>query len=434
MKYVVLAVLAGWLARIMAITTNLIGIPLVLQQLGQTQFGIVLIAISVGSWVGMGNLGISRVVANVVARYFHRSRAFIRQVVFYAIATSLAAQTSIFCICASILLFFADRIDLGSVGTSYRGQFIVSTIATFFTFSLWFFLSVFEGIDAGLHRRFRVAIYHIIGYAFTLVMLFTVFKSAPSILLATLLLSSGFLIGNILHTIDILMRHRELFHISTTHKRKLIQLMILSTVDFTIISLTGYIIYQSSTGLLGLLVGPEAIVNFGVFMKIMLSIAAAILSVTHPMSDMIAGRLARNDPDGAFNVATVTGSGLLLGGTVVAIAFALYGDRLISVWLHTPTTYDPLFRTGSSLLIFMTVASQYIFGVAIGYGRVKAVAHIHAVEALVCMPFGWFAYHIAGQAGILLAIDTVLIFGAAVALRTTLPFSLGRLTLRPQAD
>ena len=428
MKSIALSVLVGWLARIMAIATNLIGIPLVLQQLGHTQFGIVLIAMSVGSWVGIGNLGIGRAVANVVARYFHRSQAFIRQIVFYAIATSLAAQGLIFGICVCILLFFANRIDLGPVGISYRGQFIVSTIMTFFTFSLWFFLMVFEGIDAGLHRRFRVAIYHIVGYAFTLVMLFTVFRAAPSIVLGTFLLSSGFVIGNLLHTIDILFRHRELFRINAKYKRKLIQIMMLSTIDFTIISLRGYIIYQSSTSLLGLLVGPEEIVNFGVFMKIMVSIGAAILSVTHPMSDMIAGRMARNDHSGALNVATVTGSGLLLGGAMVAVAFALYGDRLISIWLHTPTVYDPLFRAGSSMLIFATVVSQYITGVAIGYGRTRTVARNHAVEALVSMPVAWLGYLMAGQAGILLAMDAVLILGAVVALRAGLP--LGRMKRR----
>src|SRR5262245_58980295 len=114
MKSVLLAACAGWLSRLIAIATNLIGMPLVLQELGQKRFGIMLIAMSVGSWVSLGNVGVGRVVANVVARYFHRSRAFIRQVVFYAVAASLAIQTIFFCICVLVLLEFADRIDLGS--------------------------------------------------------------------------------------------------------------------------------------------------------------------------------------------------------------------------------------------------------------------------------------------------------------------------------
>jgi len=65
---------------------------------------------------------------------------------------------------------------------------------------------------------------------------------------------------------------------------------------------------------------------------------------------------------------------------------------------------------------------------------VRTLARIHAIEALVSMPFAWLAYLIAGQAGILLAIDAVLIFGAAAVLRTTLPLRPGRLTLKSLAD
>jgi O-antigen/teichoic acid export membrane protein len=421
MKSILLATGAGWLARFFALVVNLIGIPLVLQELGQTRFGLMLIVMSIGSWVGLGNVGVGRVVANIVARFFHRSREFVRAVVFYAIVASLALQSLFFCICVVLLLGFADYIHLGSDGAAYKHEFVISTIANFFTFSLWFFLSVFEGIDAGQHRRFRLSLYQIAGYLLTLVLLFTAFKAAPSLLFATLLLSSGFLIGNVLHTIDILVRHRNLFRLVSNHRRQLIQIIMLSALDFTLISLAGSIIFQFSTGMFGLIVGPDAIIDLGVFMKIMMSVAGIILSVTYPMSDLIAGRVARNDTQGAIQVMLLTGSGLLLGSAIAAIAFELYGERIISVWLRTPTAYNPLFRTMASLLIFVTAASQFATGLAIGFGHLRNVARIHAVQAILALPIAWLFYMLAGQAGILLAMNVALVFGAVACLKIGLP-------------
>ena len=429
MRSILFNTAAGWLVRIMAILVNLIGVPLALQTLGPTRFGTILIAMSIGSWAGLGNVGFGRVIGLIMARFFHKSQTFVARVVSCVAIVSLVFQTGFFFVCIAVLTALSGYINLGSDAAAYKHEFMVSTISILLTFNLWFFLSIFEGIDAGQHQLFRLYWYQIAAYLGTLVLLFTVFRKMPSIIFATLLLGAGFLAGNIMHAVDAWIRHHDLFLAKAAWRRKLVQALLMSSVDFTIISMAIGIIFQFTTGIFGLIVGPDAIINLGVFMRIMASVGGVILTVTIPMSNLIAGRLAKQDVTGAINAALWTGAGLLSLCAFIAASFEFFGEWLVSIWLRSNIEFDRGFLFMASSQIFLAACSGYATGVAVGFGNLRWVSKIHAVQAVAVLPFGYLCYHLFGQAGILMAMNIVLLVGAVASFATQVPFEYLRLRL-----
>ena len=416
MRSMLLTTLAGWLARVLAMAVNVVGMPIVLHSLGTTRFGIMLISLSIGSWIGLGNAGFGRVVALITARYYRRSPAFVSSVVTHIASISARFYVALFFVFSTAFLLFTPWINLGADGARYALEFIIGTVLVFFSMSLWFFLAVFEGIDAGRHELFRLYWFQVLAYAITLVLMFTLFAWMPSLTFAIWLVSSGFIIGNLMHAIDVWRRHRALFRSTAKPRPAMIRSVLYNSVDFTIISIAISIIFQFTTGIVGLMVGPDEIINLGVFMRIMASVGGIILTVTVPMSNLIAGRLAHQDRTGAVKVAIWTGAGLLLSVGLAAVTFDIFGERLVSMWLRTPVAYEPAFRILASTLIFLTAVYAYASGLAIGFGKLRHVARVHIGLGAAVLPLAYGCFHSQGQAGILLAIDIVLFGGATACL------------------
>jgi Na+-driven multidrug efflux pump len=230
-----------------------------------------------------------------------------------------------------------------------------------------------------------------------------------------------------MHAVSVWIRYRSLFTWRLNQPRRLTRALLWGSSDFAMISIGLSIIFQFTTGIFGLIVGSDAIVNLGVFMRIMISVVGIFLTVTYPMSNLIAARLARGNLSGAVDTAVVSGVGLLLGGAVAAVGFALFGERLISIWLRTTVSYDPHFQIMSSLLFFCTAANVYATGVAVGFGNVRTVSKVHAVLGVAVLPFAYVCYMFLGQAGILMAMDIVLVAAAAVCLAAGSEFKYLRL-------
>src|ERR1700754_96564 len=104
MNMFLLTAATGWLVRVLAIAVNVVGIPLILQSLGPTRFGVVLIALGIGSLVGIGNVGIGRIVGIAVARFYLKSPAFVARFVSYATLVAVTFHTGFFLVCTGILL------------------------------------------------------------------------------------------------------------------------------------------------------------------------------------------------------------------------------------------------------------------------------------------------------------------------------------------
>ncbi len=411
MKSILLSTMSAGLARILAIALNVIGLPMALANLGQSRFALLLIVLSIGSWIGFANVGMGRVVANIIARDRKGASKFMVRSISTATVLAAGFNLALFCITSAIFLLVVSHIPLNPVIENNYGEFVASVISLFLAMSLWFFLSVFEGIDAGNHKLHRLYLFQLASYTVSLVLMFTVFRTHPSITLAAYLLNLSFLLGSILHAIDVIRRHRNLFAADFEWDSRVLRLLLLSSVDFTIISLGIGILFQLATGLFGFIAGPQAVFDLGIFMRLMQSYGALVIAFTYPLSNIIASHLASRHDAAALHTARLSGALLLGAAGIAAAGFLAFANEILSFWLRTPIRLDSLFLSCAALLIILSALHFYVASLLIGTSDTKAVARIHLGEAVAFTPFAFALFFTLGEAGVLLALDLTLAAG-----------------------
>jgi O-antigen/teichoic acid export membrane protein len=409
--------MAAWLCRACAIAINIVGIPMVLSALGPSRFSLLLVILSIGSWIGFANIGVGRVIANVVARSKTTARRFSIEIV--SLSTLFAAVFNVCLFIVATTLFFTTMslVTLDETIAANYQEFVISIVSLFGAMSLWFFLSVFEGIDAGRHRLYRLYNFQLLSYLISFVVLLVVFPTWPSIWLAAALLNFGFLIGSILHATDVFRRNRQLFSSSVSWRPRVIRHLMFGTLDFTIISLGIGITYQLVPGLLGFVYGPESVIELGIFMRLFQSYGALLLAFTYSLSNIVASHLKARETDEAIRTVRLSLLLLLFGSTVGACLFFFAGNWLLSLWLHTTVSLDFLFRAGAAFLIISVALHFFISAVLVATGDTRSPAYVQLGEAVAFLPLAYIAYRIEGQSGIFLAMDVSILAGIVIMLK-----------------
>jgi O-antigen/teichoic acid export membrane protein len=412
MKSIILSTFSAWLARILAITLNLVGIPLALEKLGPSRFGLLLVILSIGSWIGFAHIGMGRVIASIVARRRNLSSKFASGTI--SLATMLAAvfNALLFITATGLFFLFVWLVPLPAVIAENYHEFVVSIVSLFFALSLWFFLSVFEGIDAGLHQLYRLYLFQLFSYLISLLVLLFYFPAHPSISFAAYLLNLGFLLGVILHAADVVRRNAKLFTLNFEWRRQTVRHIILTSLNFSVISLGIGILFQLATGLFGFLAGPETVVELGIFLRLTQSYGALVVAFTYPLSNIVASRLKAREYESAVHTVRLSALLLLVGSSVGAGAFLLLGQVALSFWLKTPLHLDAVFLAGASLLILLSACHFFLAALLIGTADIRKASTIQIVEAALFVPVAFVMFYTLQQGGVLLAMDIVLGLGA----------------------
>lgn len=398
----------------LAIALNIVGLPLALEKLGPSRFGLLLVILSIGSWIGFANFGIGRVIANIVARRRKRGSRFAVETI--SLTTMLAAVLNLllFAVATGLFFLFMSFAPLTEVIAANYHEFVVSIVGLFFALSLWFFLSVFEGIDAGHHQLYRLYLFHLVSYAVSLATLLVVFPTHPSISLAAYLLNLGFLLGSILHAIDVVRRHSGLFTFNVEWRPQIVRLVMLSSLDFTIISLGLGIIFQLATGFFGFIAGPQAVLELGIFMRLMQSYGALVIAFTYPLSNIVASRLKMRERMSVIHTVRLSGAVLLAAASFGACGFMLFGPFALSFWLKSAVHLDNLFLVSASLLIILSPSHFFFAALMTGTADTRRASYIHIGEAVVFVPLAYVLFQTQQQGGVLLAMDIVLAAGMLV--------------------
>ena len=427
MKAILLSTGSAWMARLLAIALNIVGLPLALDRLGPSRFGLLLVVLSIGSWVGFANIGMGRVVANIIARRRKLSSTF--AVTAVSTATTLAAlfNIALFVVSTAIFMLVMAYAPLGDTVAANRTEFITSIVSLFFAMSLWFFLSIFEGIDAGRHQLHRLYVFQLGSYALSLILLFVIFPAHPSIPLAAYLLNLGFLLGCMVHALDVIRRNRDLFTSHVTWQPRVVRRLLFSSLDFTIISLGIGILFQLATGLFGMIAGPASVVELGIFMRLMQSYGALVIAFTYPLSNIVASKIKARDFTSAIQTVRISAALLVVGSSIGAITFAIFARDLLSLWLRSAFHVDGLFLIAGALLIVIAPVHFYLTALLIGINETKHAARLQLVSAAAFLPVAYAMFWRWQQSGILLALDIVLMMAIVLmALRLRKHPVLGR--------
>jgi|GEM_PF-4966376 O-antigen/teichoic acid export membrane protein len=417
MKAILFSAAAGWLSRALAIVLNLVGIPLALAKLGPSRFSLLLVVLSIGSWIGFANIGMGRVIANTVARSRKSASRFKTETVSLALVLTAYLNLLLFAVATVLFLLAVSFIQLNEIIAANYREFVVSVVVIFFCMSLWFFLSIFEGIDAGNHQLYRLYLFHLGSYAVSLIFLVFIFPVYPSIILAAVLLNAGFLFGSTVHALDVVRRNRELFSRRWKWSSRIVRRLLLSSLDFTIIGLGIGVQYQLATGLFGFISGPQAVLELGIFIRLMQSYGALLIAFTYPVSNIVAAKLKMRENFAATRIVRLSGVIVLAGACLGGVGFWLFGNFALSLWLRTAVELDRLFVLSASLLIVLSAAQFFLSALLIGTSNVREAAMLQMWQAVAYLPLGYGFFGLWGQDGVLLAMDVVMGAGAIVMVR-----------------
>ena len=414
MKSIVLSTLFSWISRLCAIVLNLVGIPLALAKLGPSRFGLLLVVLSIGSWIGFANIGTGRLVANIVARRRKAASRFTIEMISFATVLTAGFNLLLFGVATALFVLVMSFAPVDDVIAANYRDFVVSVVILFLAMALWFFLSIFEGIDAGHHQLHRLYIFHLCSYLVSLAALFMLFPAHPSIWLAAALLNLGFLLGSIAHAADVVRRNSRLFSLNFTWNPRIAQLLLLSSVDFTIISLGIGVMTQLAPGLFGFIYGPESILELGIFMRLMQSYSALVLAFTYPLSNIVASRLKARELEPTVHTVRISLILLLVGAGSAGCAFFLIGNFVLSFWLRTSVALDSVFLSSASLLIVIITFHFFFSALLVATNEVRKAASVQLGEALAYLPLTYICFKLEGQGGILVAMDVVMFAGVVI--------------------
>jgi O-antigen/teichoic acid export membrane protein len=417
MKSIVLSTVFSWLSRLCAIILNLVGIPLALAKLGPSRFGLLLVVLSIGSWIGFANIGTGRLIANVVARRRKAASRFTIEMISFATVLAAAFNLLLFVAATTLFILAMHFITANEAIAANYHEFFISVVTLFFAMALWFFLSIFEGIDAGHHQLHRLYIFQVCSYLVSLTVLLLLFPARPSIWLAAALLNLGFLLGSLAHAADVVRRNSHLFSLNFVWSRRIARLLLLSSIDFTIINLGLGVMFQLAPGLFGFVYGPESVLELGIFIRLMQSYGALVISFTYPLSNVLASRLKARENESALHTGRISLLLLIAGGGLAGCIFFATGDVVLSFWLRTSVELDRFFRLGASLLITITALHLLFSALLVAASEIRRAAYIHLGEAVAYPPLAYIFFWLYGQSGILLAMD--LVFGAGVLVMVT---------------
>jgi Na+-driven multidrug efflux pump len=177
------------------------------------------------------------------------------------------------------------------------------------------------------------------------------------------------------------------------------------------------VVYQLSTGFFGVIAGPETVVELGIFMRLMQSYGALVISFTYPLSNIVASKLKRREFASVIHTVRLSGILLLAGASTGAVGFLLLGNPILSFWLRSAIDLDRVFLLGASVLIVLSAVHFFLAALLVGTADIKMAARIHIVEATVFIPIAYVLFQLFQQGGALLAMDIVLGCGNLMMIR-----------------
>lgn len=408
---VLLSAGTAWIGRVLAIVISLAGMAIAYRSLGEEEFGLLLIALSIGSWVGMVNLTFGRVLTTIVAKRQRSSPRFVRAAVAASVRLSAITNLLLVGFWSACLVLGLATLPLTAAIMRHQADFTAAIITVFAGMSLWSFLSVFEAIEAGHETVFRVSMWQNLSYLASLGLLFTVFAWQPSIALAAYILCLSFLAGSVLHAAGACLRYRPLLTGRSPVRRRLAPALIRNTLAFTRIYFCTSLLYQVSVGVLGLLLPPQEVIETGLVMRI----AQALLSITfgllYPMASSITARLAASDRAGAVQTARWSFGVIAAMGLVAGTGMLFFGRDIFLLWLGRAAAYDDPFRVAAALLFLLLPVHAYLLWLMVGLERVRDAARAHLWQAAAFVVLAPLLYRLAGQTGVITAIDACLVLG-----------------------
>ncbi|MEZ5943496.1 MAG: polysaccharide biosynthesis C-terminal domain-containing protein [Planctomycetaceae bacterium] len=415
-------VIAGWLGHLVTVLIGFFLMPYILGILEETRYGVWLLLNAVAAYSGLIYAGFGATICRYVAdssarKEWDRMNQFVSSIqsVYFGSATLVVLATIAFALAAPMMDKWGD-VSIREVQTAIL--VIGSTIA------MGMVASVYGGVLIGtqqLHIKRAIEVTCGITRG-VLTVLFL--KQQWGLVTLSLVF---FAVTVLEHGLSAWFAYRVCpqLSVSPKHIRRDVLKECFGFSTFNAIALAAeYLIYFTDTIVIGLVLGPKAIVPYQIGLRIAQMIQMPIAQIGEAILPK-AGELHANAERGqlgalvakAMGVAFLLAGGFLIGGYY-------FGDQLVSTWMGRSFTHT---HTVMVILLATQVVSMpmvIIRKALLGSGEVKTPAFIDLLEAVSNLALSLILVHYWGIVGVAIGTFVPLL---VIESSLLLPFAMKRL-------
>lgn len=401
----------GLVAKIIGMGLSYLSLPIILNYLGERNYGVWITIFSILSWIFNFDVGIGNGLKNKL------TEALIQKEIKLA-KEYITTSYIIIIIITSFLLF------IGTLGISYLKlteilnvkfldeSYLKVVVFISFIFTLCnFVLGLYKQLYYAIHESAIVGITDVIYYALViiLILLFKNYYESSLLMLALAYGLSNLIVGLIFSKIFFEKRKELLPNFRFFNKNCVKDVMGIG-IEFFIIQLSMIIIFTTDNLIITKLIGPKAVTSYNVVLKVFQIFIIISSIITTPFWTLYTDAYIKKDTQ--WICKTLKRFNLLFIVLVIVIIFLIFNiDFLLKIWLQKELVYPRYLVFLCGIFTLIRVYGDIYMKFLNGIGKIRIQVYLYMFGALVNIPLSiYFVKRLnLGSSGVILATNICMI-------------------------
>ncbi len=366
-------------ARLASAGVVIIAMPIALHSLGAERFGAFLLLFGVINWMILGNFGVNSALGRLIASgdiEANRISEMLGSAVAYAAVTAGAT---------ALVVSGAFLLWMKMAGPRVRLPEHELLVAGFTMVALSFMqlvLQTFEGVQIGNLEIYVTNLMRITGSVFTFICLLVLPRFWPSITVFVIALSGGTLVGSAANA-ALVLRKTGITFIHLHRNLNRLRPLAVSGLAFLLLGAAGLLQTQMPVVILATMRGPEAAVDYGLFVRLLFVMMSVLSMVTVPLWPAIMDARSSGSNEWVRRSTWLSGWLVIGVGALCMIVLAPFGGKVISLWTGRRLTEPLIFQVAFAVYFLQIAWSHYWCIILVGFGRERFAALVHIGEGLL---------------------------------------------------
>ncbi len=343
-----LTALAATVARVIAMASQLISVPLTLHYLGVERYGMWMTISSLMSMLAFADFGIGNGVLNAVSRAYGTDD--VGQIQRYISSGLLILST----VSMAVLLLFAAAYDfvpwfkLFNVSTELARHDAGPALAAFvFCFAMAIPIGVVQNVQLGLQRGFMASLWQCLGSILGLVALLVAIHERASVAVLILALVGTPMVANVINGFTFVGWLNPEFAPTwkMVSKRAIVQITH-SGAMFFLLQIVTAIFFASDNIVIAQILGASAVTIYAVPQRMFNLIAIGLSVAMGPLWPAYGEAVSRGDHDWAISTLKKSFVAAVGLSVVVCPLLVIFGNKIIHLWVGPSITAPLLLMVG----------------------------------------------------------------------------------------
>lgn len=381
-----LAVATSLVAKTASIGLQFAAVPIAVQLIGPTGFGLFITVSALVSWVALTSVGIGPGLTRGVARAVadadiegERAYFWMSAILMSAISLLIAAL-----ITAAFIGLPAGSLT-GATDPALGGEERASLVAVGLLAACQLLLSIVDAARLGYQESFISNLWTVAATTVSFLVLLALGRAFPTVVFLVVALNAPPVVARALNGAFLLRGHPNLRPPRLTPDLTLASQLVLVGIGFAAISLGSFLSQQIGLVLVAQHDGPEAVAGLGATLRLIMLASSAVAMLTLPLWPALTDATERADMAWARSAyLRVLALSLAYSG-LVSVALLLFGEHFVHIWTGGALRVDQTMIVLFALYFPLGVWSHVHAMTLVGLGRIGLTGAVLVAEGFVAV-------------------------------------------------